>query len=461
MLGHAAKRLRETAEDAAAHLGRPADRRDPVLDAEAMREAAERGLNLLSGSADDGWHPPDPIITPDGNRLTLFKDGEAARAAYRAIERAKHRVLLEVYIWPSDETGRMFADLLAVKARAGVRVFVIYDGFGSLLAEKSMFDTIRKGGGHVLEFHPFLPWRAVWGWRPFTRDHRKILVVDSDIAGLGGLNVGNRYAGNWVADHARVDPAKMWRDAGVGIVGPAAASFARSFGRTWRYLLKPGPIRRTLHTSGLNLPDPAKGPRIGKSREVSRDAVDGEVLADGADVGCLASAPTLTSPLRPFLHELLRGSRHSIEMTMAYFAPDDELVGELCDAARRGVRVRLMLAGRSDATILIVAARAFYARLLEAGCEVYERQGAMLHQKSIVVDGRASVLGSTNLDYRSIEFNLEVSAVVRGAAFAGQLAALFDHDASFARRIEASDWRDRPYRDRLIQAAVSRARYLL
>ena len=181
MFRHAAKRLHRRAADAAAHAGRPADARQPTLSDDPAREAAGRGLNLAPGSADDGWVHTPPVTLGDGTRLQLYKDGEAAHAAYRAMERARKRIWLELYIWPSDETGRAFAEVLAAKARAGVRVFCIYDGFGSFLAEASMFDAIRRAGGHAIEFHPMLPWRAYWGWRPFVRDHRKVLVVDDDV----------------------------------------------------------------------------------------------------------------------------------------------------------------------------------------------------------------------------------------------------------------------------------------
>ncbi len=185
------------------------------------------------------------------------------------------------------------------------------------------------------------------------------------------------------------------------------------------------------------------------------------VLADGHDLGCIASAPTLSSPLRPFLQQMIASARQSILLTVAYFAPDDALLDALADAAARGVKVRLMFAGRSDSKLLVQAGRAFYHRLLETGCEIWERDHAMLHQKSIVIDGNVTVIGSTNLDYRSIEFNLEVSAVIKNEAFAGHVASMFRHDQRFARRIDAQTWPRRRFRDRAIQWLVSRLRYVL
>jgi cardiolipin synthase len=146
---------------------------------------------------------------------------------------------------------------------------------------------------------------------------------------------------------------------------------------------------------------------------------------------------------------------------MAYFAPDDDLVGELCKAARRGVKVQLMLPAKCDIAALIVAARSFYERLLAAGVEVYERQSVILHAKTMVIDSKISIVGSTNLDYRSIEYNLELSAVVRSEQFGRQMNDLFANDINFAKRISLKEWRRRPWSDRIVQWMVSRARYLL
>lgn len=440
---------------------------------QANDEAAEVGLspgvNIAPGSDDDGWEVPPPVTLQDGTRIQLYKDGEGLAAAHEAIKRARKRVFIEVYIWPSDETGTAFAEALARKAREGVAVYAIYDSFGCLLARDDPFETMRKAGVRLIEFHPVWPWKSRYSWRPGNRDHRKLLVVDDRIAGVGGLNLGNRYAGTWVARLRRIDLHKLWRDAAVGIIGPGARSFSECFIRTWRYCLHRGPISRTLWFDGLEIPPAAKGRRLGKARQRPYEAGatpeprgrPEDIFEPGRHIACMANAPTLSSPLRPLLYKLIRDARRSIVMTMAYFAPDDELIDLLCAAGKRGVRVRLMFATKSDAHMLVLAARSFYAKLLSSCCEVYEREGAMLHQKSIAVDSCVSVLGSTNLDYRSIEFNLEISAVIRSREFAGQLEAMFDHDVQFSRRIDPAKWHGRPYWDRCVQWAVNRMRYVL
>ena len=396
------------------------------------------GVNLKPGSDDDGWRVPQPVRLADGTRVQLYKDGEALHAAYEAIKHARRRICLEVYIFANDDTGRAFAELLCEKARQGVRVYCIYDSFGSfsvtqLWKPKPPFiEKMRRSGVRLAEFHPVRPWEGRFGWRPVNRDHRKILLIDDDISGLGGLNVGGEYAGSWVVQSAARE-CDLWRDNAIGLVGPSTRHLLQAFAATWRYVHNGGRAQRAEYY---------------------------HPLADG-DFGLLASVPSLNSPLKKRLRELVQNARSTIELTMSYFAPPDEFIDQLCKAARRGVRVRLMLPGRCDVEILMTAARSFYEKLLPCGVEIYERQHVVLHTKTMCIDGELSLVGSTNLDYRSIEYNLELSALIRSKEFGRQMHDLFENDVRFANRITLKEWRRRPWLDRFGQWAVNRARYLL
>jgi cardiolipin synthase A/B len=393
------------------------------------------GINLRGSCDDDGWRTPPPVVLSDGTRVQLFKDGEGLSAAYEAIKAARYLVCLEVYIFADDETGRAFAELLISKAAEGLRVYVIYDSFGTRGPggeEPAVFGRMRAAGVRVQVFHPMRPWECLYSWRPANRDHRKLLVIDGEIAGLGGLNVGGEYAGSWVVPSRR-EPSDCWRDNAIGLRGPGARLLMQSFARTWNYVARGGAMRRA---------------------ELIHEPYDGEL-------GIMAVVPTLNSPLRPFLYRMLREARRSILMTMAYFAPDDPLINGLCSAARRGVKVRLMLPAKCDVPVVRLCARSFYETLLSAGVEVYERQCAVLHAKTMVVDEQISIIGSTNLDYRSIEYNCELSAIIRSKEFGQQMCTLFENDIGFAQRIHLEQWRRRPNWDRFMLWAVSRARYLL
>ncbi len=392
------------------------------------------GVNIAPGSDDDGWTVPEPVVLSDRTRLQLYKDGEALHAGYEAIRSAKRRICLEVYIWGNDDTGRAYAELMGKKAQEGVRCYVIYDSFGSIATDREVFRRMRRAGVNVQEFHPLRPWEPRYSWRPFNRDHRKLLVIDDAIAGLGGLNVGGEYAASWVV-RSKSNHCDLWRDNAMGVVGPGARHFLAAFANTWNYVIRGG--------------------RIGRAELLFNSR-----FQDG-ELGVLASVPAARSRVTPLAHELFASAKQSIELTMAYFAPPDSLIEELCAASCRGVRVRLMLPGKCDVKLLVVAARSFYETLLTAGVEIYERQEVVLHAKTLVIDSETVALGSTNLDYRSIEYNLEISALVKNKTFGEQVHDLFEHDVQFARRITSKEWRRRPYLDRFGQWAVNRARYLL
>jgi cardiolipin synthase len=428
----------------------------PVLIKDLADAPNADGLNMGPG-AEDGWVTPPPVTLGDGTRLYLYKDGEGLKAGLRAIEAAKRRICLEMYIFANDATGKAYAEALAKRARDGLAVYLIYDSFGSI-GSKPLIRTMRAAGVKVAEFHPLLPWHGRFGWRPFGRDHRKLLVCDDEVAGLGGINIGDEYAATWVAGW-RAKLEHLMRDQAIGVVGPSARPLALAFAATWRYIHRGGPIRRAFFAHNLRIGPVAKGRRIGKQRSPKRRRDAPPPIA--GEFAVLASAPTLTSPTRPFLSELLQAAESSIEIIMAYFAPDDEFIENLCAAADRGVHVRLILPARSDLGIMIVAAHSFYAKLLSHHIEIFERQNAVLHAKTIVIDGRIVGIGSANLDYRSVESNLEISAIVTSAAFAADVRRMLDHDVKFSKRICAEEWRRRPMRDRFIQWMVSRIRYVL
>lgn len=402
--------------------------------AQFLRSGIAMGFQTAPGTVDNGWVTPPPVTLSDGTRLRLFKDGQGLHAWYNAIEGAQRSVFLESYIFAGDATGRAFLDLLGRKAREGVRVYVIYDSFGSSDTPRELFEMLRQAGGNVQEFHPMAPWRCNFSWRPGNRDHRKLLIIDGQAAGLGGLNIGDGYGGVWLPGRNTLDD-DPWRDCGIGLEGPAVSALSAAFLRTWLYLTRGGRFNRAFLSHNL----------------------DGQL----GPVGVLAAVPSLDSRLSAFLQRLLHTARQSIDLTCAYFAPANNLVDEFRAAARRGVRVRLMLPSRTDKDIMLIAARSFYEPLMAAGVEVYERQYARLHAKTLCIDGELSLLGSTNFDYRSIDYNCELAAVIRSREFGAQMRELFEYDIGFSKAISPADWRHRPIRDRITQWAVNRSRYML
>lgn len=423
--------------------------------------AERKGTTPCNGE----WSARPPIRLADDTTVQLLKNGEALHAAYRAIAVAQRSILLEVYIFHSDETGRAFAELLAERAREGLEVRVIYDSVGSIDTNPSMFRMMRDAGVQLAEFHPWNPWRCRHGWRVFNRDHRKQVIVDDEVGVLGGQNLGDEYGSSLIVGKS---DRQEWRDTGAAFRGPSVRLMRDSFARTWKYVHNGGPIHRAQlfqsaashgidpHGDFLEPQNTADGAR---SATLSAEESSLDIAPDSMAI--LASAPTPRSRLLPSLRKLLRDARESIDMTMAYFAPPQQLVEQLCCSARRGVRVRLMLPAKSDVGILVVAARAFYEDLMRAGCQIYELQSAVLHAKTLCVDARLSIVGSTNLDYRSIQYNCELSAVIHSRALGAHMQEMFEHDVRCAKRILPDEWRHRPLRDRLVQWLVMRARYAL
>ncbi len=377
----------------------------------------------IAGTFED-WITPDSVLLRDGTIVQLLKDGQALRAAYDAILGAQRRICVEMYIFSSDEAGREFVDLLCRKARAGVRVFVLYDAFGSHDSDPAIFAQMRASGVRLCEFHPLSPWLYRGRWRVTQRDHRKLVLVDDHLAQLGGLNVGVEYAGPWIVRPRRRFRGKPWRDTGLTLEGPHVAHLVTAFARIWRYANRGGELGAVEYVVPL--------------------------AAEG-DFGVLASAPTEHSRITPIARQLFDVAQRSLWITMAYFAPTDAIIVALCAAARRGLSVRLILPGVGDVALLRIAARSFYTRLLEAGVEIYERRGPMLHAKTICLDGEVSIIGSTNFDYRSFESNCELSVALRSATLGAQMHAMFEHDVRHSKRITLATWRRRPWLDALLQ----------
>lgn len=337
-----------------------------------------------------------------GNRVDLLLDATQNYPAWMdAIAAAERFVHLEIYIFRDDATGREFAELLANKARRGVRVRVIYDWFGGLMrTSRSLVATMRAAGVEVRRFNPphiGLP----LGW--VSRDHRKAIIVDGRVAFVSGLCIAQDWVG-W--DQRDIEP---WRDTGVGIRGPAVADVARAFAEMWAM-------------AGPPLPD-------GEKPEPH------ELLEAGTQALRVIATTPETSQL--FRMDLLWASiaRERLWLTDAYFLGTPSYLDALRAAALGGVDVRLLVPSASDVELLATLSRTQYRPLLTAGVRVFEWNGPMLHAKTAVVDGRWSRVGSTNLNLASWFGNWELDVCVEDDAFAGALEAVYERDLDDATEV--------------------------
>ena len=356
-----------------------------------------------------------------GNNVTLLKNGPATYdAMFAAMRNAKRNINLESYIIEDDEVGRRFSDVLLEMQARGVQVNVIFDSVGCLKTPKEFFDRLRDGGIHVVEFNPVNPLAAKRGWLINNRDHRKLLVVDGRTAFVGGINISSVYSGSPSSSGSApskipTSPGSSWRDTHIQIDGPAAVEFQKAFLATWA---KQG------------------GPALNEKDYVVPVAVKGNNL-----VRVVPSTPDDPySTIYLTLVSAISNAEQQVYLTVAYFAPDPQLLKALLDAARRGVDVRMILPGQTDSELIFHAGRSHYAELLDAGVKVYERHGAILHSKTALIDGVWSSVGSTNLDWRSFLHNDEINASVVGREFAAQMQSMFNDDLAASDPIDPQQW---------------------
>jgi cardiolipin synthase A/B len=367
----------------------------------------------------------NPLVV--GNKVVLLQDGPATfQAMFNAIRGAKNHINMETYIIEEDEVGKRFSDALIEKQNQGVQVNLIYDSVGAIHASKEFFKRLTDSGIKVLEFNPVNPLTAKKGWDVNQRDHRKLLIADGQIAFVGGINISSVYSGGSSAraSKQRPDGGPPWRDTHLQMEGPVVGEFQKLFLSTWEKQ-QGSPLAPSNYFPQLT----NKGPEVVRAIGSSPD--DPYSLIYATLLSAISSAET------------------SVHLTNAYFVPDPQLVAALEGAAHRGVDVKIILPSNTDFWLVFHAGRSFYDDLLRAGVKIYERQDALLHSKTALIDGVWSTIGSTNLDWRSFLHNDEINAVILGQEFGAQMQAMFDKDLAASKPITLEEWKQRPIGNRI------------
>lgn len=385
------------------------DRKPPHLHAPSLREpppsASPRGLrpgiSLALGRelirhAERAMVRASDAALVRGNRARLLVDGPVAFEAWLgAIAAARHWIHLENYIVRDDATGRTFREALAERARAGVRVRVLYDWLGCWATPTRFWKPLREAGAEVRAFAP-PTLNDPMNW--LRRDHRKVVCVDGEYASIAGMCIGDEWAGDPAAG---VPP---WRDTGVELRGPVVAVIARAFARAWAF-------------AGAPLP-PDELPPLHGSRhigDVSVRVVEGE-------------------PGRSRIYRLSQlvavGVERRLWITDPYFVLPPAMTEALAAAARDGVDVRVLMPAYNNWPVVGGMARAGYRPLLEAGVRLFEWEGPMIHAKTAVADGVWSRVGSSNLNLASLLGNWELDVAVLDRDFAREVEELFLQDMS-------------------------------
>ncbi len=343
--------------------------------------------------------PVPPASAIERHRFEWHGSGRSyLDAQLRAIGAARRAVRMEMYIFSDTQIGTAFRDALTQAARRGVAVQLLLDGVGSGLLGQSYFSELTAAGGQVVWFN------SVWLGKWTIRNHRKLLLVDETLAFVGGCNISDEYHGDGVSSG--------WRDGGVAVAGPVVNALGREFEEQWQRA-----ERRQWQLV-----------RGGYARTVGSRA---EVLA-------LFTKPGLgLSPLRAALREDLRRA-NDIAITSAYFLPTRRLRAQLLQAHRRGARLRLLLAAKSDVRLMLLATQSLYRGILRSGIELFEYQPQVLHAKTMVLDDIVYV-GSSNLDPRSLRINFEVMLRIKDAALAAEARRQFETDLAHSTRVTLAD----------------------
>ncbi|TFI73112.1 cardiolipin synthase [Carnobacterium divergens] len=324
----------------------------------------------------------------NGNRLTLLTDGdETFSAIKKAIKQAKHHIHIQYYIYKSDELGTELRDLLIQKAREGVEVRFLYDGFGSKKLSTAFLTPMKQAG---IEFYAYDPIFSIWISRTANlRNHRKIIVIDGQIGFTGGLNVGNEYLG-------KVDRFKFWRDTHLMIEGNSVIELQEAFLYDWVYM------------------------------ENSKEAANPFIKAEGIQhyfqpkavgnewVQVVYGGPYDQEKLvRDAMLDMIDSADESVWITSPYLVPDDESLAVLRRTAMSGIDVKILLPGKADMALSFHGSNAYIETLLEAGAEVYSyRDDSFIHGKMLLIDGKRGAIGTANFDIRSFRLNHEMMSFI-------------------------------------------------
>ena len=354
-----------------------------------------------------------------GNAVTELINGDQIfPPMLAAIKSAQKSVTFETYIYWSGDIGKQFADALSERARAGVPVHVLLDWVGSAKMEESYLAEMKEAGVQIEKFHKPHWYNLA---RLNNRTHRKLLVVDGQVGFTGGVGIAPAWTGN------AQDP-EHWRDSHYLVRGPAVAQMQATFLDNW------------LKVTGKVLHGEAYFPAIAQDPPVGTQKAQ-----------MFSSSPSSGSESMQLMYHLaITAAERSIDLSVAYFVPDDLTRKLLMDALARGVCVRLVTPGEhTDTETVKAASRATWGELLQAGAEIYEYGPTMYHCKVMIVDQLLVSVGSTNFDNRSFRLNDEANLNVYDATFAQRQTQVFEDDIKRSRRVTYEAWRDRPLREKV------------
>jgi cardiolipin synthase len=353
-----------------------------------------------------------------GGTAELLQNGDRFYPAMlEAIRGAQHSVNFEVYIFESDDIGREFIDAFKERARAGVEVRLLLDAFGSWKLKRAHRRELLDAGVRLKFFRPLALRNLV---RIYRRTHRRAIVVDGRIGFTGGAAISSKWRGD-------TRTPKEWRDSMTRVTGPLVVGVQSAFATNWVYVCGE-------FIAGPHFYPPARdgGPACG--------------------VSVVSSPSDAQQPIRMLLWLSFVNARRRLWIASSYFIPDLQLRKAVMERARSGVDVRVLVPGNhTDAVPVQYTGRGYYEELLEAGVRIFEFQPSMMHAKTVVVDDGWALVGSANMDERSMEINEENLLGVSEGGFAREIAAGIERDLERSKEIRLEEWRRRPLYRRVLE----------
>lgn len=355
------------------------------------------------------------------NDVTIFTDGVSKFEALKNdLRNARHSIQLQYYIFLDDKLGKEIAEILEAKAKEGVIVKVLYDHVGSFSADNSFFRKMKEAG---VDPHPFfkvtfpqLANRINW------RNHRKIVVIDSEIGYIGGMNIADRYIDG-------LPDGEVWRDTHFRVQGDIVESLVYSFAIDWNFLKKQPELPRFK---------PAAAER-----------------SNNTGIQLVTSGPTESwNNLSMVFLKAISSARKSILIQTPYFLPTDTLLYALQTAALAKIDVRIMMPEKTDSVLLHYASFSYITQCLKSGIKVYLYEPGMLHAKAMIVDDDFVTAGSTNFDFRSFENNFECNLLIYDSAINRQMRDIFFNDLRYCRKITLQQWRKRKLHQRFLESLL-------
>jgi cardiolipin synthase len=358
----------------------------------------------------------------DGNSVALLNNGDAFYPAMlEAIDKAERSITIEAYIYWAGDIGLKFAHALAAAAQRGVRVKLLLDAVGSQSVGNEILEILEKGGCHLAWYNP-IRWHRLR--RINNRTHRKSLIVDGRVGFTGGAGIADQWTGDAQDD-------QHWRDLQIRIEGPAVRPLQTGFAQNW------------LECTGELVSGPYFYPAPVSAGHLSLQTI-------------MSSPETGASAVRVMYVLAISAARHSIDIANPYFVPDHVSIDLFRDAVKRGVRVRVMVAGSSNDTMVTrLNSVRLYGAVLEAGVEVWEYNRTMMHHKVMVVDGRWSTIGTANFDNRSFSHNEESNVSVLDEGLAEALTETFERDLRVCEQVTLDGWRRRSVAHKAGEALAS------